>query len=147
MTELATYFNNAISRDLFQLCTGAKLADGSTRTVFKLALNPSQVLKYETVAGRFQNIMEWETWQMVRWTKFAKWFAPCHHISDCGTILIQEYCRDLTNDEIPEELPAFFTDIKRENFGMHGGNVVCRDYGLSLLMDRGLTNKMKKAEW
>ncbi len=148
MTEEAVkrYFQNTISNDLFSLCVGSLVAVGSSRTVFR-ASNPEFVYKFETSAHSFQNMMEWETWQIVKDTKHKKWFAPCSAISDCGTVLAQVYCRDLEINELPEELPAFFADVKRDNFGIYKNQIVCRDYGNHFLIDRGLTNKMIKAEW
>lgn len=144
--EVRQYFTNTIAQDLFDLVAPECIAIGSTRTVFRA--NSKQVFKFETNAKRFQNIIEWETWEIVKHTKFAKWFAPCIDISNNGAILAQEFCRDLEDSELPEEVPVFLCDIKRSNFGMLDGNVVCRDYGNNYLIDRGFnTKKMKKAEW
>ncbi len=144
--DVREYFRGTICSDLLSLCISDAIGTGSTRTVFKTP-DPTVVLKFETSAQRFQNIMEWETWQIARDTKYALWFAPCIAISDSGTILKQGFARDMTLAEAPDTLPAFFADVKRENFGIYDGRVVCRDYGNHLLIDRGLTGKMTKAEW
>lgn len=141
------YFPGTIAGDLLYLCVDKQIGDGSTRKVFKSSLVPNTVFKFETTSQRFQNILEWETWEIVKTYKHKLWFAPCLRISDCGTILVQAFCRDLEDNELPEEIPSFFADIKRENFGMYEGHVVCRDYGNTFLIDKGLNNKMKKAEW
>jgi hypothetical protein len=44
-------------------------------------------------------------------------------------------------------MPAFFTDLKRENFGLLLGRLVCHDYGVNLLMENGMTKRMRKANW
>ncbi len=142
-----TFFTNAISKDLFSLCASTKLGKGVARDVYRSALNPDHVFKFELPSMSFQNILEWETWDVVRHTKYAKWFAPCIHIASCGTVLIQAYAREIMPDELPKDVPAFFTDLKADNWGMLNGHPVCRDYGRSLLMDRGLSNKLRKAEW
>jgi len=146
-TDTEGYFNNTISKDLLALVTGKYIGKGVAREVFKSALNPDHVFKFEVLNASFQNALEWEAWDAVRMTKYAKWFCPCVHISSCGTVLIQRYARNIESHELPTEVPAFFTDLKAENWGILDGRPVCRDYGRSLLMDRGLSNKMRKAEW
>lgn len=148
-SDLSIYFNTVVSKDLLDLCTDKAISQGSTRSVYKSALAADEVLKFETSARRFQNILEWETWQIVQYfPKHKRWFVPCVSISDCGTILIQKYARDLEESELLAELPVYFADIKRENFGMFNGQVVCRDYGNTFLIDRGFnTTRMKKADW
>lgn len=47
----------------------------------------------------------------------------------------------------PDRMPAFLTDMKRTNYGLIGKQVVCHDYGTNLLMQMGLTKRMKKADW
>jgi hypothetical protein len=141
------YFNNVVSKDLLGLVCSKKLGSGVSREVYQYALNPDYVIKFETDAGSFQNILEWETWENVRFTKHAKWFAPCSHISPCGTVLLQYYASPISSYDLPEKVPAFFTDLKLKNFGRFKDNIVCLDYGRNLLMSNGLTSRMKKAEW
>ena len=144
--EVRDFFRGTIACDLLSLCIGDMIGAGSTRTVFRTP-DPEIVLKFETSAQRFQNIMEWETWQIVKDTNYKEWFVPCINIADCGSILKQNFARDMEPNEVPETLPAFFADVKKENFGMYNGHVVCRDYGNHMLIDRGLTKKMIKADW
>lgn len=146
-TDTEGFFNNTISKDLLALVTGKYLGKGVAREVFRSALNPDHVFKFEVLSSSFQNALEWEAWDAVKRTKHAKWFCPCIHISSCGTVLIQRYARNIDIAELPKEVPAFFTDLKTDNWGIIDGQPVCRDYGRSLLMDRGLSNKMRKAEW
>ncbi len=140
-------FSSVVSKDLFCMVTGTQLGEGIARDVYRSALIPSQVFKFETRSGSFQNILEWETWEHVKHTKYRRWFAPCHAISPCGTILIQEYARAIETSELPTHIPAFFTDIKQKNWGMLDGRPVCVDYGYTLLMEKGMTSKLRKAEW
>src|SRR6267154_323177 len=111
--DVRSYFINVISQDLLSLVVGDVISVGSTRTVYR-ATEASKVVKFETIERRFQNIMEWETWQIVKDTKYKLWFAPCVDISPCGTILVQKFCRDLEDRELLDEIPAFFADVKRE---------------------------------
>lgn len=142
------YFNNTLSKDLFNLVAGDKISEGSDRSVYNFALNSDLVVKFETTSKGFQNIMEWETWKVVENDKDAKrWFAPCIQISPCGTILLMEKTTPAPRDKYPLKIPAFLTDTKYSNYGILRGKFVCHDYGLHLLMENGLTKRMIKADW
>lgn len=142
------YFSgNTLTRDLFNLFVGEQIGRGCGRTVFSLGLNPDFVAKIECEAGSFQNILEHQVWQAVEYTKFARWFAPIREISANGTILIQKRTEPIPRDRLPEKVPSFFTDLKPENWGLIDGKPVCHDYGFHLMLERGMTSRMKKADW
>lgn len=147
--SLTTYFDvNTLTQDLFELIVGKKLGEGSCRTVYECALDKTHVIKFEEGAQRFQNVMEWQVWDRVQWVKgIGPWFCPLVAISPCGTILIQKKAEDLRPNELPKRVPAFFTDLKLENWGRYQGRPVIRDYGVHLLMERGMTSAMKTAKW
>jgi len=147
MTDVIDYFDSSISRDLFYMSVGELVGKGSTRHTYRYGIDTTKVIKFEIGAKKFQNVLEWEIWDLIKWTKHAKWFAPCVNISPCGTVLLQEHVRDAESSELPTEVPVFFSDLKKENYGMLNGQFVCRDYGLTLLNEKGLSNKMKKVEW
>lgn len=117
---------------------------GTHRTVYGSALLPDCVLKFE-LGDRFANVIEWEVWNAVKETEFSRWFAPCVSISPNGLILAQKKTEKAYT--YPTEIPAFFTDIKGENFGMLDGRFVCHDYANNLLMENGMTKKMRKVNW
>ncbi len=116
------------SIDLMRMLLGTKIGDGMFRAVFECDLIPNTVIKVsncETPA----NTIEFSVWQSVKSTPHAKWFAPCLHLSPEGNFLIQRKCRPLTDkDKLPKNIPGFFTDIKRENWGFIGKQLVCHDY-------------------
>ena len=148
MTGILEYFDNTIARDvLYTLIKGDLLGTGVARQVYRCAFDSSLVVKIETTSRSFQNVLEWEAWDAVRLTKYKDWFAPCVSISPCGTVLLQKYTRDLEPDEVPKDVPNFFCDLKVDNWGFYEGRPVCRDYGRTLLMDKGLSSKMKKADF
>jgi hypothetical protein len=132
-------------REAFNLLCDQLIGTGIGRQVFSSAVFKDAVIKVESSAGSFQNIIEWETWQRIKETKFAKWFAPCVHISPCGSLLIM--AKTVPALEYPEQMPAFLTDFKRANYGMLNGQFVCHDYGTNLLFENGMTKRMKKVEW
>ena len=147
------YFNaNTITLDFFNLMCSERLGKGVSREVYRSAFDPNIVFKFEKDAGSFQNIIEWETWQNVKFTSglkqdYAQYFAPCLAISPCGTILAQAAARPLDHTQLPEYIPSFFTDIKKENFGIIDDKIVCIDYGNNLLMTLGLNKRQRKADW
>lgn len=137
--------NAAAHRDAFNMLCDELIGRGMSRATFSSKVLPDCVVKVEDGAGDFQNIKEWELWQAVRHTKFAKWFAPCRWISPNGIVLVME--RTTPAWEFPAEMPVFLTDYKRENYGMLNGQLVCHDYGMHTMLEFGMTKRMRKVEW
>lgn len=139
-------FGGAIHRDLVGMVCGNRLGGGIARQVYAFLPNPKWVVKIEDGGGSFQNVMEWQIWERIQDTKWAKWFAPCHFISPNGAVLIQSRTKPLAGK--PDKLPNFMTDLKEENFGRIGKQVVAHDYGYNLLMDRGIaTGRLVKPRY
>lgn len=138
--------------EAFDLLCDERIGYGMSRQVFTSKLLPGCVIKVEQDAGRFQNVVEWETWQRVRDTPASRWFAECKWISPNGHILIMERTRPAAANEFPDKVPVFLSDLKRTNYGMARSNgekewFVCHDYGTHLLFEHGMTKRLKKAEW
>ena len=148
-SDVRSRFNGTISVDLYQLMCGKWLGGGIGRGVYVLGVDPSLVIKVETVGRSFQNVTEWEVWDdLVRAdTDAMDWFAPCHYISPCGTILIQARTTPLAKSQAPKKVPAFFTDLKYQNFGMYDGRVVAHDYGFHKFVALGSKCKLQRAQW
>ena len=145
---------SAAFEESFNLLCGEKIGYGMSREVFECALLPGYVVKVETEHHRFQNIMEWQTWESVKHAPASRWFAECRWISPNGKILIQERTRPPGPSEFLERVPIWFTDLKRTNWGMADTNkankrfLVCHDYGTGLMLQDGTTTRRtKKAEW
>lgn len=144
------FFDTIMSRELFYLIVGDKIGDGCTRDVYEHNLNENWVVKFECRDGLLQNAKEWHTWEALKDTKFAKWLAPCHYISQCSCILIQNKTVPLREHELPKMMPAFLSDFKQENYGLLKDKkgklrVVCHDYGTNMLVTS--RKGMKKANW
>jgi hypothetical protein len=137
--------NLTVLRDMFSLACYDEIGRGAHRIVYVTPVLPGCVVKVEDGAQSFQNIVEWETWKNVEGTEFEKWFAPCMHISRNGCILVMK--RTTRPTAYPDKLPAFLTDTKQTNYGMYKDQFVCHDYGLSLLMQTGLTKRQRKVKW
>jgi hypothetical protein len=135
-------------RELSSAMLGDLLGEGSARKVYVARLNDAYVIKIETKGGSFQNVSEWEVWDWCQKDNaIAKWLAPCQFISNCGSVLVQRRVEPLRVRELPARLPAFLCDLKRENFGMLDGRVVCNDYGTVLHSFRSVARHMVKAKW
>ena len=111
--------------DLF---VGDEVGRGTFRIVYAHALDPTLVVKVEQRARSFSNVSEWDLWNEVAdRPELARWFAPCVAISFSGSVLIQKRTEPIRR--MPAELPDFFADIKRPNFGRYKGRIVAHDYG------------------
>ena len=142
-------FGKAAERDIWSLLLGKKLGKGAARTVYEYAPDPRYVVKVESDRGSFQNVAELKVWQAVQGTEFERWFAPVQQISGGGIFLLMRRTEPARAAEYPERLPAFFTDLKRPNFGMLDGKFVAHDYGTFpiVMLSRALTKATRKAEW
>lgn len=148
MVDVAlTYFDSTISRDFFRLFCGVKIGEGMSRAVHACSVRPDLVVKIETAAGTFQNAVEWETWTQLKDTPSARWLAPCEHISDCGTVLLQRRTDPMKAGQEPGKMPVFLSDFKRDNYGVLDGRIVCHDYGTSLVISHGASTRLKKVDW
>lgn len=147
MSGVSDSFTGTIPKELFSLMCGKQLGSGSARQVYEFAQDPKYVVKFEVYSKSFQNIKEWELWQSVRDTDYAKWFAPCKDISPCGSILIQARTSHVEHERYPKRIPEFFTDTKFDNYGKIGKQFCCHDYGLSLIHEVGLSSKLYKPTW
>lgn len=143
-------------RQAFDLLCDREIGNGMSRQVFSSKLLPDCVVKVEETPGRFQNVVEWETWQRVKDTEFSRWFAACRWISPNGSILIMERTRQPAPSEFLDLMPAFLCDFKRTNYGMlppgpsrtgKADFLVCHDYGTHLMFENGMTKRMRKANW
>lgn len=140
------YKSRTVSLDLFDILLGKKIGNGAGREVYEHRLDSSLVVKVENSAGSFQNIVESKIWWEVSDSPYAKWFAPVVAISANGAVLVMKKAEPARKHEYPKKIPAFFTDLKRQNFGLLNGKFVCVDYGSSIL-SYGFTKKLKQAKW
>lgn len=141
-----------IGQEAFNMICGQKLGGGMSRQVYACKLKPGYVVKVEiSPYPNFQNVQEWLIWQAVRDTPYSRWFACCDSLSDDGKILIQERTRPAAHEDYPEKIPAFFTDLKKQNWGMtttpERNWFVCHDYGVHMIYELGLIKRLKKANF
>lgn len=150
--------NSSVHRDAFNLLCDERIGYGMSRSVFSSKLLPDCVIKVEDSAAKFQNVVEWETWQRVKDTPYSRWFAACRWISPNGSVLVMERTRPPAPEEYLDKMPAFLCDFKRTNYGMAttppgpktgkpSAWLVCHDYGTHLMFENGMTKRMRKAEW
>lgn len=117
-----------LAQDGIRFLIGDKLGAGQYREVYSFDFIPNTVIKV-CPTKEPANFIEYQIWQEIKDTKYAKWFAPCLHISPEGQYLIQKRCRLIKpTDKLPKKLPGFFTDTHTGNFGYIGKQLVCFDY-------------------
>lgn len=137
--------SNLPTTDLVLALTGEPVGLGSTRKVFEVKDFPRYVVKIEMGTYNWQNILEWENWQMWRdYEPVAKYLAPCRFISKYGDVIIQDRVKH--EGQYPEKLPEFLTDIKKTNFGFIGKKFVCCDYATIMVNPRMRQRKIKWKE-
>lgn len=135
--------------DLQSLCFGEELGSGYSRKVFSFAPDPKMVIKYAPELPK-ENMIEYEIWQMVKHVKsIARWFAPVCSMSTCGIFLLMERIERPMKKDYPARVPAFFGDLKYDNFGIWRGKFVCCDYSgfVSTSLSHKWSGQMKKAKW
>jgi hypothetical protein len=138
--------NPFMVQDALGMLCGAKLGSGAYRDVYDFPMIPGTVIKI--AHNVTANIVEFEIWDSVRTTVNKKWFARCLFLSPGGHFLIQKKVRPIrATDKLPKVLPDAFTDIKKENRGFIGKQLVCHDYQfLSRAFDCAFVTK-RKVEW
>lgn len=116
-------------QDFIRMCLGQKLGEGQYRIVFDFDLIPDVVCKWDKNIVPACNWNEFNVWNAMKETKYKKWFAPVVAISPGGEFLLMQKARPIKDgDKLPKNIPNFFTDIKRDNFGFIGDQIVCLDY-------------------
>ena len=144
-SDVIGFFNNVVDMDLLRVVCGTELGSGIARTVYECRLRPDLVVKVETAGTSFQNIKEWEFWNSWEFDKdIRRWLAPCHSISPCGAILMQYRTEPIPSGRFPAKMPKFLTDMKKSNYGLLKGKVVCHDYGLVVTE---INHTLRKADW
>ena len=134
-------------QSLKDILIGGKIGSGCYRDVYQCKLDYSLIVKVEKSGGEFHNIKEWNIWEEVKYSPLKKWFAPCISISDDGTILIQKKIELGRKKDYPKKVPSFFTDIQTHNFGFIGKQLVCCDYGSTIITRNFNDKNLKIADW
>lgn len=147
-----------VNTDLILSLCGKKIGSGSQRYVYEYNLDKKYVIKIEPNSTE-SNITEYMLWDEVKglrgdleWVK--EWFAPILWMSPNGKILVMERTYEESkirgkNLERPKEVPAFFSDLKYDNWGWIGNKFVCHDYGFlyKFIKYEKRMQKIKKGAW
>jgi hypothetical protein len=146
-----------LNNDMIDILCGYLIGQSEYRKVFDCALLPGYVVKVEMDGSSFRNVREFEAWEAVMYTEHSKWFAQIHSISSNGRVLIMEKTQRPGFNEWPTHVPAYMTDLKRENFGMSmmkdpktgivSNRFVAHDYSHHLLLENGMTKRMRRVDW
>lgn len=147
MFEPSSIFNSGMAEDFWKMFIGEKIGTGASRTVYEYGINGDLVLKVEHETFSFHNIKEYDTWNEVKDSRHAKWFAPCKFISPRGQFLIQSRTIPVTgNWKLPKSIPFIIDDVHSDNWGVLDGKIVCHDYGHQWDTKK-YSMKLKKADW
>lgn len=127
-------FPGVLGAEFFDHIVGDLIGSGVDRTVFEYLPDKTCVIKFATRRGSFQNVHEWDLWQqhsLPKRTTVCDMLAPCVSISHSGNVLIQKRTKPIPfGFKLPKMVPsALDSDLKRENWGLFKGRVVCHDYG------------------
>lgn len=150
---------------------GEEIGGGRDRTVYGCRFDPSVVVKVELTLDARQNYADWLLWETVkdalasgpnrdvrrRFEEIQAWLAPCLYLSSGGSFLLMRRTTPIpANYPLPGRVPYFLFDLKRSNFGLLDGRVVCHDYGIvaPCLLNNTLCGTlrrsslaMRKADW
>ena len=122
---------NPTFEDMFNMICGEQINYGANRKVFHHKWDETLVVKVETderMLRPFSNVIESWIWDHAS-DKVREWLAPVKSLSPDGRILFQMKCDPLPLDfKLPYNLPRMFNDVKKENFGLYKGKLVCVDY-------------------
>ncbi len=150
LEDLSAFSTDAVCRSIATTILGSKINSGYSRDVYHCYCNDDLVVK---VAKNFDGIQanhaEFELWGKVQhWEGTAEnlkdWFVPSIIISEDGKVLLSEYAQPVREDEMPEKVLNCLTDLKASNFGLHDGKIKCLDYGLNLIIEKGITQRLVK---
>lgn len=145
-----------VNTDLILSLCGKKLGSGVYRAVYDYNFDDKYVIKIEPRSTEC-NITEYMLWDEINgltndlaWVK--GWFAPVLWMSPNGKILVMEKTSEFPKNkklERPKSVPAFFTDLKRDNWGWIGNRFVCHDYGFlyKFIKYEKKMQKIKKDCW
>ena len=116
------------------LC-GEKLGEGLHRTVYACKIRPDLIVKVEHDVDfrNFMNVFEDQFYADNEYfKKVSDWLAPIEFLSPDGRLLMMKRCDPIKDEEIPDRLPSWMTDIKADNFGRLNGRIVLVDYALNI---------------
>lgn len=154
LSKLLASYGNISSNGARKFFCGERLDHGASREVYVLKQDPSWVVKLEYKDDTFHNVKEWLIWDEVRFIPaIAKWLAPPLIINASGTVLVQkrvDFGRKVK--KYPARMPCFFMDLKIENYGWIGDQIVCVDYASIYFsscveIKKGELQQLKRAKW
>lgn len=134
-------------KESFNLLCGNMIGEGTHRQVYECKIRPDLVVKVERAEYRyFANVFEQYFWDDNKDDEnIAKWLAPCEYMSPEGRILLQKKCLSLPHGyKLPSKIPQFMNDVKRSNFGLIDGRLVCFDYAITYSVPN---HRLTKAKW
>lgn len=158
---ITTYRQDAIESILTDRIVGIEFANfflgnylghGVSRHVFEYAPDPKKwVIKIDCSSFN-ANALEYDVWGRVEhMPRVRQWLAPIKKMSRCGRVLMMARAdMNRPREDYPKRIPGFLFDVKYENYGFIGKQLVCIDYAGAILeiTKRGtIAMYDKKAVW
>lgn len=134
-------------QDAFNMLCGDVIGRGVHRTVYDCPLRPDLVVKVEHKFARFfANVLESRLWTDAEdHAPVARWLAPVEFVSPDARLLLMRRADPVPADyRLPDKVPSFLSDVKRDNFGILDGRLVCIDYALTT---PDMSLRLKRAYW
>lgn len=125
-------YGSLLPDTLVETRLGARLGNGSSRTVFVYVDDPQFVVKQSIVAPPTDNLIEWSVWAYVRQTSLRKIFGNIVAVSTTGRYLIMERLETITLNDYgaTPDVPTWLADVKPAAFGKSTAGVIkVMDYG------------------
>lgn len=148
---MSRVLDERIFEDAFNLFCGDLIGSGIHRKVFECKIRDDLVVKVEDNEPKyawraFANAYEMRFWEdHQHYKRVADWLAPCEWMSPDGLVLLQKRVSVLPLDyELPPQMPSFLPDIKRENYGLYEGRLVCVDYSGAIANP---SVRLRKVNW
>lgn len=143
----------ATVNDIKKAVRGKSISTGTSRLVYEFKPDPENYVA-KIIRGRgnaFENIREWLIWYEVQFAGYEElmnWLCPIATIDNSGTVLIQRRATPGKRKDYPKRIPAFFMDLKLQNFGFLDGRFVCFDYGcVSISWALGQIDQTRYPKW
>ncbi len=150
--EINNFINDSPEsvHDFIGFFCGDYIGSGTTRSVYNFKYDSNWVIKIENGNAEGDNWAEHRIWESIKYTTDGtkEWFAECGKISTNGKIMLQRKTKPLVSkySKIPDKIPVWFTDLKLDNFGWIGNQVVCHDYSFSLEIFGAIATRSKKMQ-
>jgi hypothetical protein len=155
--DFLTSLKGSTVSEVVSIYKDQKIGEGATRIVYTIKGFDWLVMKKERLKSTIiHNVLECAISDSVQHLHGDLKFIKDMHAKCYGALIDPQYSllfqQRVTLDaagEFPEKLPSMFTDIKKNNFGWIGKQLVCFDYANNFYRMFGLccNQRTRKVHW